>query len=155
MRNNKLVNIIIIIGIIFLIISLVFMLTNKKEVANHIIDIDYNEYSEIINKDEYSIILLTSTTCSHCKDYKPYVNYVADDYNLVIYNLNIDKLKYDEYMNIHDKYEATKNNYIGNSPSLRTPTTIIVKNNEEIDSISNNIGYTGFIELLKKNNIIK
>ena len=61
-RNIKLVNTIIIIGIIFLIASLVIMLLNNKKIDNHIIDINYKEYSELISQDKYSIILFTSPT---------------------------------------------------------------------------------------------
>ena len=154
-RNIKLVNTIIIIGIIFLIASLVIMLLNNKKIDNHIIDINYKEYSELISQDKYSIILFTSPTCTHCNSYKPYVNYVCDDYNLVVYNLNINELKYDEYMEIHDMYSATVDNYINDNPSILTPTTVIVKANEEIDSVSGNLGYSGFLELLEKNEVIK
>ena len=153
--NNRVVNIIITIGIIFLILSLVLMLTKKKNVENHIIEINYNEYVNLIKEDKYQIILLTSPTCTHCKEYKPYVNYVADENNLQIYNLNINNLNYDEYMEIHDLYNATKNYYSTNgSPSILTPTTLIIKNGHEVDSISGNIGYSGLLNLLKKNKIV-
>ena len=152
--NNRIVNIIIMIGIVCLIASLVLMLTRRKEVDNHIIDISYNEYSEIINNDEYSIILLTSPTCAHCNSYKPYVNYVCDDYHLKAYNLSLNSLSYEEYMEIHDKYTITKNQYSDNgTPSILTPTTIITKNGEEIDSASGDLGYSGFLDLLKVNGI--
>ena len=154
-NNTKLINTIIIIGIICLIISLVIMLKNNKKIDNHIVSIDYNKYSELINEDKYNIILFTTPTCSHCKNYKPSVNQVCDKYNLVVYDLDISKLSYEEYILIHDNYNATKDNYINDNPSILTPTTIITKNGEEIYSISNNLGYTGFIELLKTYEIIK
>ena len=155
-KNNKTVNIIIIIGIVFLIASLILMLTRNKKIDNHIIDISYDEYKEIISKDEYSIILFTSPTCTHCQSYKPYVNYVCDDYDLIVYDLNLSSLSYDQYIEIHDKYNITKNQFTDNgSPSILTPTTIITKNDMEIDSISGNLGYSGFLNLLKKYDIIK
>ncbi len=155
-NNIKLINGIIIFGIICLIISLIIMLMNNKKVENHITDISYSEYLDVINSDEYNVILLTTSTCSHCKDYKPYVNYVCDDNNLLVYNLDISKLSYDEYIEIHDKYTATQDKYLENgSPSILTPTTIITKNNEEIYSISGNLGYSGFLDLLKENGVIK
>lgn len=154
-NNYKLVNIIISIGIIFLIASLVIMLLNNKKIDNHIVDINYEKYSELISKNEYSIILLTSPTCTHCNDYKPYVNYVCDDNNLVVYNLNINELSYEEYMEIHDMYSATVDNYINGNPSILTPTTVITRNGEEVVSISGNLGYRGLVDLLKQNGIIK
>ena len=52
-------------------------------------------------------------------------------------------------------YSATVDNYINDNPSILTPTTVIVKANEEIDSVSGNLGYSGFLELLEKNEVIK
>lgn len=154
-KDNKLVNTILMIGIVFLLASLVLMLTRGRKIPNHIVDIKYEEYSEIIKEEEYNIIILTSPTCSHCKNYKPRANFVADDYHLTIYNLDISNLTYEQYIEIHDKYKATKDNYIDGKPSVLTPTTIITKNGEEIDSISNNLGYDGLLELLKKYEIVK
>ena len=90
-----------------------------------------------------------------CKSYRNYVNYVCDSYNIEVYSLNIDELNYEEYLIVHDKYNATKDKYIDNKPSILTPTTIIIKSDKEIESISNNIGYSGFLELLEKYEIIK
>lgn len=160
-KNNddnkaKIINTITIIGIICLIGILVLILINSKKTENHIISVNYEEYSELILEDKYNIIILTSPTCLHCKNYKPYVNYVCDDYNLKAYELSINTLTYDEYMTIHDKYQAIKNHYNDKGePSILTPTTIITKNGEEIASISGNLGYSGLIELLKTNEIIK
>ena len=154
-NNNKLINTIMIIVITLLIILLMFLLIKNKGIDNHIVDINYDQYSEIINKDEYSIILLTMPTCYHCNVYKPYVNYVCDDYNLKAYNLNINDLEYDQYMEIHDKYNATKEKYSENgTPGMSTPTTIIIKNGEEIYSVSGNLGYDGLLNILKENKVI-
>jgi len=157
-RNNVLVNIIIIIGIIFLIASLVLMLTHNKnkDKENRIVEISYAEYKDIIKNNDYNIIILTTPTCIHCNNYKPSVNDVANNYDLIIYNLNVSTLKYDEYLELHDKYTATKDSYSSNdNPTILTPTTIITKNDVEIDSIRSDIGSSGFLQLLKKNNIIQ
>ena len=153
-NSTKLTNALIFIGIIFLVLSLIMMLKNIKA-SNHIVAINYNEYKEKINEDNYNIILLTLPTCVHCKSYKEKVNSVADEYNLIIYELNINSLSYNEYIEIHDKYTVTKNTYSDNYPSILTPVTIITKGEKEITSISNDIGYNGFIKLLKENKIVK
>lgn len=154
-NNDKLVNTLIIIGIVFLIGSLVLMFTGNKE-GNHIVDINYNEYKEKVAEDKYSIILLTSPTCSHCVSYKPYVNAVADDYNLTVYNLNLNTLDYEQYIEIHDTYSATKDRYDeDNNPGIPTPVTVITKNGVEVASILGDIGSSGFTNLLKTNNVIK
>ncbi len=155
-KNNHLINTIILVGIICLIASLVIMLNKLKKIDNHLVEIDYDMYSEIINKDEYSIILLTSPYCYHCKDYKPNVNTVADEYHLTIYDLDITNLTVNQAYEVHDKYSLLKDRYNEKgTPTIQTPTTIITKNGEEVDMLLGDIGYNGFLELLKKNEIIK
>ncbi len=149
-NNNKLVNILIIIGIVFLLLSLVMMLIKRGNIENRIVDISYDEYSEMIKEDSYKIILLTTKTCSHCKNYKPIVNELANENNLEIYNLELDTLKYEEFMEIHDKYSKLKEKYNNDIPVIPTPVTIITKDGEEIAIELGNIGYTGFMKLLEK-----
>lgn len=154
-KDSNVINIVITIGIIFLIASLVLMFINSDKKDNYIKTISYNEYKEVIKKDEYFIIILTSPTCSHCNSYKPYVNYIASENNLNAYNIDITSITKDEYLELHDKYSAIRNEYNAGMPVIPTPTTIIVKNNEEITSISGNIGYDGLTRLLKNYQIIK
>lgn len=156
MHKNKTINSILIIFIIILLIVLSFLLLKNKKENNHIIEINYSEYRELINRDEYSIIILTSPTCVHCNNYKPSVNHVCDKYDLTVYDLNLYNLSYEEYIELHDKYRATKDIYSQtDKPTILTPTTIITKNGEEIDSVSNNLGYIGLIDFLVENDIIK
>ncbi len=154
-NNNITIYIFIIIGIVCLIISLFLTLSKNIIIDNHIIEINYDSYREIIKKNEYSIIILTSATCQHCKNYKPAVNRVANDYNITVYDLNVNSLSYNEYLEIHDKYIALKDSYSNGRPSILIPTTIITKNGEEVDSILNDIGYNGLVSWFKKNDIIK
>ena len=153
--NTKLANTFIIIGIVFLIISLIYMFVKNNGSKVAIKEIKYQEYQEIINKDEYSVILLTSPTCSHCISYKPYVNYVANEYNIVVYDIDLSTLEYDEYNEIHDKYSAIASEYNEDEPVIPTPVTLIVRNGEEVASSLGNIGEKGFTSLLKNNNVIK
>ena len=155
-KENKVVNIFIIVGIVFLIGSLVLMFTNKDDEGKNIVEINYSEYKEKIQEDKYNIFLLTSPTCSHCINYKPYVNVVAGKYNLTVYNINLENLEYDQYVEIHDSYNAIKDSYSdSNVPSIPTPVTVITKNGEEVTSILGDIKESGFLNLLKSNNVIK
>ncbi len=154
-KNNELANIFIIFGIVFLIVSLIYMFIKGNKSNVTIKEINYKEYSEIIKKDQYSVILLTSPTCSHCISYKPYVNYVAKENNIVVYDIDLSTLEYDEYKEIHDKYSIIANEYNDGEPVIPTPVTLIVRNGEEVASEMGNIGEKGFTSLLKNNNVIK
>ena len=83
--NSKLVNTFIIIGIVFLIASLVLMFANNNK--KYVQEISYKKYQDIIKEDKYNVILLTSPTCSHCVSYKPYVNLVASENDITVYDI--------------------------------------------------------------------
>ena len=154
-KNNNTINIIIVIAIVFLIGSLIFMFAKSDNSENYIQKLTYSKYLDVIKKDEYSIILLTSPTCSHCNNYKPFVNYTASEYNLNVYDIDLTTITYEEYVELHDKYSATKEKYNDNEPVIPTPATIIVKNGVEITSVLGDIGYNGLVRLLKNNQVIK
>lgn len=154
-KKNNTINIVVIIGIIFLIASLFLMFINSDKTDNYIRKISYSEYEEIIKKDEYSIILLTNPDCSHCNNYKPFVNYIAKENNLNVYDIDLTAITYEEYVELHDRYKATKNEYNEGKPGIPTPATIIVKNGEEITSTLGDIGYNGLSKLLKNYQVIK
>ena len=153
-QNNK-TNLIIIVGIIILLGALILMFLESDKTDNYIKEISYNEYNDIIKKDEYSIVLLTNPDCSHCISYKPFVNYLAKENNLNVYNINLTSITYEEYNVLHDKYSATKDQYRDGVPVIPTPTTLIVKNGIEITSALGDIGYNGLERLLKNNNVIE
>ena len=153
--NTKLVNAFILFGIVLLIGSLVFMFIDNNK-NNHIKGISYNEYKDLLEKDQYSVILLTSPTCTHCANYKPYVNLVADENDLEIYDINVTNLSEKEYYEIHDKYKAIQNEYDDNKkPLIPTPVTLIVRNGEEVNSVLGRISYDDLVRLLKNNGVIK
>ena len=152
--NSKIVNIFIIVGIIFLIGSLVLMFTVNND--SSIKDISFKEYKDKIKEDKYNVFILTSPTCTHCNNYKPYVNYVAKENNIKVYNINLSNLEYNEYIELHDTYSILKNEYgSDNNPVIPTPVTIITKNGQEIASSLGDIGQKGFTSLLKNNNVIQ
>lgn len=153
--NNSTINVVIMIGVVFLIGALIFMFVNNGS-ENHIKTINYNEYLDVIKEDKYSIILLTNPSCSHCNSYKPFVNYVASEYNLDVYNIDLTTITYEQYKELHDRYSATKEYYSDdNELIIPTPATIIVKNNIEIASILGDIGHDGLVKLLKNNQVIQ
>ena len=154
-KSNNKTNLIVIFGIIFFFGALILMFVKSDKTDNYIKGINYQEYNEIIKKDEYSIILLTNPTCSHCVSYKPFVNYLAKEHKLNVYNIDLTSITYEEYLELHDKYNATKDQYHEGEPVIPTPVTLIVRNNMEIASVLGDIGYNGLERLLKNNKVIE
>lgn len=157
-NSNKVVNAIILGFSLLLVFTIAFMISKNKEALsyNHIKEISYSDYLEKIKDDNYTIILLATPECQYCIKYKPFMNQVAVDYDLEINYLDLSSndLKEEEYIALHDEYSVLKDRYDEDIPIIPTPTTIIVKNGKEVASKSGNIGYDGFLKLLKENGVI-
>ena len=74
----------------------------------HITFINYEEYKALVRKDETSVIVIGQTSCSHCTNYKPALNSVAEDYNIAIYKMNLDGSKEEELLKL-DTYSTFLN----------------------------------------------
>ncbi len=83
-------------------------------------EIKYNKVVEKIKRKESFVLLLSQTTCSHCLQYKPKLEAVANEYQVEVYYIETDLLD-SEVRDELKKYF----NYTG------TPTTIFVINGEE------------------------
>ena len=66
--------------------------------------------NEKADDDEYLIVTLASTTCSHCKDFKPKAKEYASSINYKYYWIDLDKLDADtkkELTGLFDEYRGT------------------------------------------------
>ena len=118
--------------------------------------IDYSDYEEIINDNSTNIVVVGQTSCSHCIAYKPTINSVAGDYDIVINYLNLTEMTEDESS---DFFESLK--IIGydepkfiESGSFGTPLTLIIENGKVKDYISGQRTYSQLVRELTRNNII-
>ena len=74
----------------------------------------------------------------------------------MVYDLSINDVSYEEYVELHDKYSVLKDEYAEDkAPVIPTPVTVIVRNGEEVASILGNIGSEGFTKLLRNNGVIE
>ena len=158
-NGNQLINGIIIGVIVLLVGALAIMVsgnTKNPDSNGGIKEITYQEYEEIIQSDNYTIILLTSPTCGHCQNYKPLVKLAATEYGLEVYDIDVSSkdLTDEQYNKLHE-YSILKDRYDDGIPVIPTPATIIVRNGVEVGSTLGDVGYKGFVDFLKENNVIK
>lgn len=111
--------------------------------------IDYKKYSEILKYDDTRIVVVGQTGCQYCIKSKPILNQIISDFGIKIYYLNITDLSSDDKVKFNDSLEYLKNTEWG------TPLTLILKKGKVIDSANGLLDYDGYVELFKKNNIIK
>lgn len=65
---------------------------NVTEESSNLKEIYFEELQEKINNKESFILVVAQTTCSHCAEYRPIISSVLDEYNIVAYEIESDKL---------------------------------------------------------------
>lgn len=147
-------------GIILLIglFGLVFYTSTTrdgKETPSMIQDTTGSEFQALLNSNEKAVVLIAKPDCPWCQRYKPIINQVANEYNVVVYYVNTSLLSNDEYIYLHDNISVLKDQYdsYGN-PVIPTPMTVIVQSGKDIDNIEGYVEKGEIISFLKKNGII-
>ncbi len=107
----------------------------------------YNDVIEKIENKEKFVLLLSQTTCAHCKDFKPKLRSVARKYKLTVYYLETNLLsdKESEELKKHFNFEGT-------------PTTVFVEDGMEATAanrINGDVSKEKIISKFKSNGYIK
>ena len=120
---------------VIILCSICFFVLIGALVADRIItnsylkQLKYDEVMEKIQNKESFILVVSQTTCSHCKEYKPVFKKILKKNNLTAYYIEYDLLSDEE------KKEFVK--YI-NFDS--TPVTVFLKNGEESTTANRIVG---------------
>lgn len=119
-----------------------YVKSSSKNKNTHIINetstyISYEEYQNILNNKENAIVVFESDYCHYCEEYKEILNKVVNNYSTPVYyyELETDDIAYDT-LNIS-----------------ATPTTHIIKNGVNVETIIGKTEYNELSKILDKNNI--
>lgn len=140
-RNNNIFVGIIILFILIVAILLIINILAPKEKT--LIQIDYKQYKEMINKKESFVLVVSQSTCSHCAEYKPKLIKIAKKHNINIYYIDYD------LESSKNQEEFLENNNLTGS----TPTTIFIKKGKQtslFDRIEGDVSQEKVIDKLKK-----
>ena len=124
---------------------------NKEELTEEIEDefedyiaIDYEEYNELLDGEDYFFIAIGRTGCGYCEKYKPVLEEVADDLELPLHYIDIADLEEDEIEEF-----STSNEYLS-SNEWGTPTTLLLNKDEVIASQQGYVDVKELKEFIKK-----
>lgn len=130
---------------LFVIVIGCFVLSTMFE-KEYLVEIKYDELlTKLDNKDSF-VLLLSQTTCSHCKEFKPRLSSVARKYKLEVYYLETDLLDEETFNELKSKFWFSG-----------TPTTIFITDGEEKTAATRINGQTTeekIINKLKSNGFI-
>ncbi len=110
-------------------------------------EIKYNEVMDKIEKKESFVVLLSQTTCTHCMDFKPKLEKVANKYKVSIYYLETDLLTEEEHNELKTHFSFSG-----------TPTTVFITDGEEktaANRINGDVSEEKIVSKLKSNGYIK
>ena len=123
-----------------------FVDSDAKLALNYV---DYSGYKKILKSDKASILVVGQTTCSYCIKSKPILNEIVDSNNITINYINVNKLSEEESEKFKNSLDYLRDEQWG------TPLTLIIKDGKVIDSANGLLDKDGYVELFKKNGIIK
>lgn len=99
--------------------------------------VDFKKYEELIYENKTNIVVIGASSCSNCIAFKPTINEVADEYDIVINYLDLDKVTQDEKQSFYtslDNLGYDDPDYL-NDGSFGTPTILIVENGKIKDYV--------------------
>lgn len=144
-----------VIGVV-VVLGVCFYLSSKKEPSkSYVLDTTAEQYFELFNGEEKSVVLLASDTCTYCIKFQPTVKKLSSDYELNVYYVNVNTITEDNYIRIHDASASLKEKYNSyGQPVIPTPTTVIVQNGAEVAALEGNNDYDTLEKFLKDNGVI-
>ncbi len=90
-------------------------------------EVTLDEYLELIESSEKTIILVARPTCSYCEAFAPILSEAKDDLGLTIYYIDTDNFSEDDWTTFNASLDYLSENSWG------TPLTLIVQNGEVVD----------------------
>ena len=120
----------------------------KEDEMKEFTSINVDEYLNIYNGEEKTLVLVARPTCQYCQIAEPILHNIAYKYNL---NIN--------YLNTDEFQEEDSSKFIGSnsffSSGFGTPMLLIVSNGKINDIFDGVTDTKHYIEFLKTNSFIK
>lgn len=111
-------------------------------------EVSYSELEKMVKNKESFVLVIGSSDCTHCVDYKKTMTTVVNKHKVTIHYIDISKLDSKELAKLNNKFSFTG-----------TPTTIFAEKGKEKDAQFNRINgskdYDTIIKRLQKNGYIK
>lgn len=113
-----------------------------------IVEVSVDEFIDIMNGSELSILYVMSVNCGYCVEFGPILNKVAVDNELEVSYIDLSKIATAQEQ---EKFFTSNDYFLG---EFGTPMTVIVQNGTFIDVIPGYVEEAQIIEFFTANNII-
>lgn len=115
-------------------------------------EIGMNEFITLLNDESASIIYIARPGCGYCQQQQPIMKAVVNEYNLTVHYLNTDNLTNENMSYI---FKLDEKLFGENGKNFGTPTTLIVKKGEIVDSVIGLTQNKDLVTFFKENGFIK
>ena len=97
MKKNNIINILIALIIIIIVILIIYSITQNQNRKNYgIRPLTHTEIkTKQLNKEDF-ILIVSRKNCSHCISYKPKVERIAQDNQIIVYYIDLETVKDEE-----------------------------------------------------------
>ena len=111
-------------------------------------DIDIDEYLDLYDGSEDSIVLFSRPTCGYCQIAEPILHHIAYQYKLTINHVNTDEMSSDDETKL-----VESDDYF--SDGFGTPLLVVVSNGEIVDMVSGLVDTESYVSFFTDNGFIK
>ena len=147
-KNKKIIYTLV---VILIVVGFV-VLSNLAENSSKALTTDAQEnivvLEESIPNDEYSVVVIGLTYCSHCHNFNPVITKISGEYNLPLYWFDIDALAEEDATKLSEAFEA--HGYEGSSPYIA-----VLKKGEVVSTHVGEMGRDNTLSFLKEAEAIK
>lgn len=126
------------------------IISEDAKYETNITKISYEEYKQVISKDEKEIIVIAQTGCGACSSAKPVLDEIAKEHKIKINWFDFRKITTEEDWN---EFLGSLDYY--NKNQWGTPLTLIVENNKVVDAYNGFYNKQTYVDFFKKNGFIK
>lgn len=110
-------------------------------------DIDIDEYLDLYDGSEDSIVLFSRPTCGYCQIAEPILHHIAYQYKLTINHVNTDEMSSSDETKL-----VESNDYF--SDGFGTPLLVVVSNGEIVDMVSGLVDTENYVKFFTKHGFI-
>ena len=110
-------------------------------------DIDIDEYLDLYDGSEDSIVLFSRPTCGYCQIAEPILHHIAYQYKLTINHVNTDEMSSDDETKL-----VESDDYF--SDGFGTPLLVVVSNGEIVDMVGGLVDTENYVKFFTKHGFI-
>lgn len=117
---------------------------------NYIKEINYDEFNNIIELNEKSVILIIKDDCKYCDELNKTLNSIIMEYGIKINYINVGDIDSELSKNVSNKL-----NSLGYNDGFTSPMTIMFESNKIINYVIGPSTEEYFVDIFTENGIIK